>query len=54
MKASSKPDLGVCMPVLNECESLQVLLPEIADCLQGASYSVCVVDDGSTDGSVDS
>ncbi|MBI5625512.1 MAG: glycosyltransferase [Elusimicrobia bacterium] len=51
--AEWRPDAGLCVPVLNERDSLPSLLREIADALAGADYTVCVVDDGSTDGSAE-
>jgi len=43
-------DIGICIPVLNERDGLSVLLDEIERVLAGARYTVCIVDDGSRDG----
>lgn len=49
------PDVSLVIPVYNERENLPPLLAEIAGALGGAgrSYEVVAVDDGSTDGSLD-
>jgi dolichol-phosphate mannosyltransferase len=47
------PDAGLCVPVLNERESLAPLLEEIAAALEWGRYTVCIVDDGSTDGTAE-
>jgi dolichol-phosphate mannosyltransferase len=44
--------LAIAIPVLNERELLSVVLREIAATLDGRSYTVCIVDDGSTDGTI--
>lgn len=48
-------DLSIVVPVFNENESLQPLLSELKQSLEGLNYSweVVFVDDGSLDGSVD-
>ncbi len=53
--AADVPDLEltVIVPVLNEAENLPRLLPRIAHALRWRSYEVILVDDGSTDGTVD-
>jgi dolichol-phosphate mannosyltransferase len=43
-------DVGVCIPVLNERAGLGALLDDIASTFAGGRYTVCIVDDGSTDG----
>jgi dolichol-phosphate mannosyltransferase len=47
-------DLGVAilLPVLNEVANIDQLLSRIDQTLHGWRYSVCIVDDGSTDGTV--
>lgn len=54
--AASTPaeiDVGLCVPVLNERDALGPLFDEIDLCLKGGRYTVCVVDDGSTDGTIE-
>jgi dolichol-phosphate mannosyltransferase len=46
-------DVGICVPVLNEREALGTLFDDIASTFAGGRYTVCVVDDGSTDGTRD-
>src|SRR2546422_10204454 len=46
-------DLSLVVPVYNECDSLPVLVEEVARALAGRSYEIVAVDDGSTDGSLD-
>jgi dolichol-phosphate mannosyltransferase len=43
-------DVGVCVPVLNEHDALRTLFDDITSTFAGGRYTVCVVDDGSTDG----
>ncbi|MBI5883953.1 MAG: glycosyltransferase [Elusimicrobia bacterium] len=50
VEAEWRPDAGLCVPVLDERDSLATLLDEIAGRLAGGDYTVCVIDDGSTDG----
>ena len=52
---AATPDLSLVIPVYNERENLAPLLAEIAGALGGAgrSYEVVAVDDGSTDGSLE-
>lgn len=45
--------LGLSMPVLNERHNLNLILPNIAKILAGANYTLCIVDDGSTDGTLE-
>lgn len=46
-------DVGICVPVLNERAALGALFDDIERRLGGGRYTVCVVDDGSTDGTVE-
>src|SRR5256712_10029518 len=46
-------DLSLVVPVYNECDSLPVLVEEVARALAGRSYEIVAVDDGSTDGPLD-
>jgi dolichol-phosphate mannosyltransferase len=52
MSASSPIDLSVVVPVLNERENIERLLPRTIDVLReiGCRYELVVVDGGSTDG----
>ena len=43
-------DVGLCIPVLNERAALGALFDDITSTFAGRRYTVCVVDDGSTDG----
>jgi len=43
-------DVGVCVPVLNERTALGTLFDDIGSTFAGGRYTVCIVDDGSTDG----
>ncbi len=43
--------LSVVIPVLNEVENLRALVEEVQDALDGMSYELILVDDGSQDGS---
>jgi len=49
----SSVDVGLCVPVLNERDALAVLLDDVERALGDGRYTVCVVDDGSTDGTVE-
>jgi dolichol-phosphate mannosyltransferase len=42
--------LSIVIPTYNEKANLQVLLPRLADLLQGHTFEVLVVDDHSPDG----
>jgi dolichol-phosphate mannosyltransferase len=46
-------DIGLCVPVLNECAVIGSFLDNISVCLAGGRYTICIVDDGSRDGTVD-
>lgn len=45
--------IGLSMPVLNERNNLPIILADIEEVLAGVNYTVCIVDDGSTDGSLE-
>jgi dolichol-phosphate mannosyltransferase len=49
---SADLDIGLCVPVLDERRVLGALLDDVTACLAGSRYTVCIVDDGSTDGTV--
>jgi dolichol-phosphate mannosyltransferase len=53
--ADREPDLGLVVPAYNEEENVSVLVREITETLQsaGVAFELLVVDDGSTDGTVD-
>lgn len=54
--ANAVPEISVVVPVFNEAECVRGMLAELADVLDrrpGRPYEVLVVDDGSTDGTVD-
>ena len=55
LTASARPelDLSIVVPLFNEEESLPELMAWIDRVLEGRSYEVVFVDDGSTDGSWD-
>jgi len=46
-------DLSIVIPVYNEVENIPLLNSAIATALEGRSYEVLYVDDGSTDGSIE-
>jgi dolichol-phosphate mannosyltransferase len=46
-------DIGLCVPVLNECRVIGSFLDNITACLTGGSYTICIIDDGSIDGTVE-
>src|SRR5262245_44777903 len=50
---ASDIDVGLCLPVLNERAALGALFDEIEAVLGGDRYTICVVDDGSVDGTRD-
>jgi dolichol-phosphate mannosyltransferase len=43
----------ILLPVLNEAENIAELLDRIASALTGVPHDICIVDDGSRDGTVD-
>jgi dolichol-phosphate mannosyltransferase len=47
------PDFSVVVPLFNEAENVPALQAEIRSALQGRSYELILVDDGSTDGTAD-
>jgi glycosyltransferase involved in cell wall biosynthesis len=51
----NQPDLSVVFPVYNEVENIPILLREITQALSGQpwSYEIVAVNDGSTDGSLE-
>ncbi len=55
MPAAFTPSLTVVVPVYNECGNLPHVLDELVAYLRGAcrAFEVLLVDDGSTDGSID-
>ncbi len=46
-------DIGLIVPVLNEQTNLGALLGRLATVLAGGRYTICIVDDGSIDGTVE-
>ncbi|MEX2155618.1 MAG: glycosyltransferase family 2 protein [Gemmatimonadales bacterium] len=52
-RAPLRPELTLVIPAYNERENLAPLLIEIRDALADRLYEVIVVDDGSTDGSLE-
>ncbi|MBI3932436.1 MAG: glycosyltransferase family 2 protein [Acidobacteria bacterium] len=55
MKASPGPAVSVIIPLYNECENLEDLHRELTSALEpmGRPYEIILVDDGSTDGTLD-
>ena len=51
--APPSPELSLVIPAYNERENLGPLLAEIETALNGRNYEVVIVDDGSTDGSLE-
>jgi dolichol-phosphate mannosyltransferase len=49
----ASPELSLVVPIYNERDSLAPLLAEIAAALPGVPYEIVAIDDGSTDGSLD-
>jgi len=43
----------ILLPVLNEIQNIEPLLDQIEQSLRGEAYTIGIVDDGSTDGTVD-
>ncbi|MGH7606997.1 MAG: glycosyltransferase family 2 protein [Gemmatimonadales bacterium] len=52
-RVAHPPDLSLVIPAYNERENFAPLLAEITAALDGRRYEVVVVDDGSTDGSLE-
>jgi dolichol-phosphate mannosyltransferase len=50
---TATPRIFIALPVLNEIENIEPLLDRIDSSLRGYDYVVCVVDDGSRDGTRD-
>lgn len=48
----SQLDIGLVVPVLNERAAMGPLLDSVAVALARGQYTVCIVDDGSTDGTI--
>jgi len=44
--------IGISMPVLNEFDSIKQILTEIATELKSENYTICIIDDGSNDGTL--
>jgi dolichol-phosphate mannosyltransferase len=55
MKTTAEADLWVIMPVFNERDCVAQVIEEWSTCLDRVcgSYVLCVIDDGSTDGTAD-
>jgi dolichol-phosphate mannosyltransferase len=51
-EATSDPGVAILLPVLNEVANIDQLLSRIDQSVPDWRYSICVVDDGSTDGTV--
>ena len=49
MSAATAPDASVVIPAKNEAENLAGLIAEIHAAMEGRSYEIVIVDDGSTD-----
>lgn len=49
--ASNQTRVSIVLPTHNECENLQILIPQIIAELQNETIEIIVVDDASTDGS---
>ncbi len=50
---SLKESIGISMPVLNEVNTIAQVLTEMIKELREINYTICIVDDGSTDGTLD-
>jgi dolichol-phosphate mannosyltransferase len=50
---NSAKNVCILLPVLNEVENIGPLLERIKTVLDGRDYAICIVDDGSRDGTVD-
>jgi dolichol-phosphate mannosyltransferase len=46
------PSIWIVVPTLNEVSNIRSLLERIHDSMKGLGYAVCVVDDGSSDGTL--
>jgi len=46
-------DIGLCVPVINERAVIGSLLDNIRALFDGGRYTICIIDDGSTDGTVE-
>jgi glycosyltransferase involved in cell wall biosynthesis len=49
-RSAGAPDLSVVIPVLNEEDSIGLLIGQVCEALAGIDHEVVIVDDGSTDG----
>jgi dolichol-phosphate mannosyltransferase len=49
----SQPGVLIILPVLNEAENIDPLISGIRRELRGWRYTICIIDDGSKDGTVD-
>jgi dolichol-phosphate mannosyltransferase len=49
----STPSVWIVVPTLNEVNNIRSLLQRIRDSMTGFDYAVCIVDDGSSDGTLD-
>ncbi|WKZ22380.1 MAG: glycosyltransferase family 2 protein [Candidatus Brocadiaceae baterium WH-1] len=47
------PDISVVIPLYNEVDTIEPLIHSLISAMQGRSYEVIIVDDGSTDGSTE-
>ena len=52
-KAMSGPRILVNVPILNEIENIEALVTGVMQALDGRDYVLLIVDDGSTDGTLD-
>jgi dolichol-phosphate mannosyltransferase len=50
---SSSPGVFINLPVLNEAENVSGLLDAIQHNLNGLDYTICIIDDGSRDGTIE-
>lgn len=53
MQQSQNASVLIILPVLNEIAHIEKLISEIHEQLQHLPYTVCLIDDGSTDGTVE-
>jgi dolichol-phosphate mannosyltransferase len=49
----NNPDFSVVVPLFNEADNVVILQKEIARALEGRNYELILVDDGSTDGTIE-